>query len=62
MGEGGAGTDGRTYSWGDEWMNERLCNYGKNVGTTTPVGRYSPQGDSPYGLVDMAGKRQRVVR
>ena len=67
------GTDGRTYPWGDEWMNERLCNYGKNVGTTTPVGRYSPQGDSPYGLVDMAGnvrewcddwydERTRVVR
>ncbi|MBN1956557.1 MAG: SUMF1/EgtB/PvdO family nonheme iron enzyme, partial [Anaerolineae bacterium] len=22
---------------------------------TTPVGKYSPQGDSPYGCVDMAG-------
>jgi iron(II)-dependent oxidoreductase len=25
------------------------------VGDTTPVGRYSPAGDSPYGLADMAG-------
>ena len=26
-----------------------------NVGATTPVGKYSPQGDSPYGVADMAG-------
>ena len=25
------------------------------AGRTTPVGKYSPQGDSPYGCVDMAG-------
>ena len=25
------------------------------IGTTTPVGQYSPQGDSPYGCADMAG-------
>ncbi len=49
------GTDGREYPWGDKLPNARLCNFKKNVGTTTPVGRYSPQGDSPYGCVDMAG-------
>ena len=32
-----------------------MCNFGGNVGGTTPVGRYSPQGDSPYGCADMAG-------
>lgn len=26
-----------------------------NVKDTTPVGQYSPAGDSPYGCVDMAG-------
>jgi formylglycine-generating enzyme required for sulfatase activity len=26
-----------------------------NEGGTTPVGKYSPRGDSPYGCVDMAG-------
>jgi formylglycine-generating enzyme required for sulfatase activity len=31
-----------------------LANYGKNVGTTTPVGRY-PEGATPEGLMDMAG-------
>ncbi len=49
------GTDGRIYPWGDEPPDETLCNYGNNVGDTTPVGHYSPQGDSPYGCGDMAG-------
>jgi formylglycine-generating enzyme required for sulfatase activity len=49
------GTDGRKYPWGDEEPTPDLCNFGKNVGGTTPVGKYSPQGDSPYGCVDMAG-------
>jgi formylglycine-generating enzyme required for sulfatase activity len=49
------GTDGRVYPWGDQEPTAELCNFGKNVGDTTPVGRYSPQGDSPYGCVDMAG-------
>ena len=45
----------RIYPWGDEAPNDSLLNYNRNVGDTTPVGRYSPKGDSPYGLVDMAG-------
>ena len=49
------GTDGRKYPWGDEEPTRDLCNFGKNEGGTTPVGKYSPQGDSPYGCVDMAG-------
>ena len=49
------GTDGRIYPWGDEPSDEKRCNFGCNVGGTTPVGRYSPQGDSPYGCTDMAG-------
>lgn len=49
------GTDGRTYPWGNQAPDPQLCNYGTNEGDTTPVGRYSPHGDSPYGLVDMAG-------
>jgi formylglycine-generating enzyme required for sulfatase activity len=49
------GTDGRIYPWGDEPPDEGRCNFGGNVGSTTPVGRYSPQGDSPYGCSDMAG-------
>jgi formylglycine-generating enzyme required for sulfatase activity len=49
------GTDGLIYPWGNTFDKNR-CNVdegGKN--DTTPVGAYSPQGDSPYGAADMAG-------
>jgi tRNA A-37 threonylcarbamoyl transferase component Bud32 len=49
------GTDGRAYPWGDEEPTGKLCNFGMNVKSTTPVGKYSPQGDGPYGCVDMVG-------
>jgi formylglycine-generating enzyme required for sulfatase activity len=49
------GTDGRIYPWGDEVPTADLCNFGKNVGDTTQVGNYSPEGDSPYECADMAG-------
>jgi formylglycine-generating enzyme required for sulfatase activity len=49
------GTDGRIYPWGDEDPTADLCNVGKTFGDTTPVGNYSPKGDSPYGCADMAG-------
>jgi len=32
-----------------------LCRRGYISGGTTPVGQYSPDGDSPYGVTDMAG-------
>ena len=49
------GTDGRGFPWGDEW-DESKCNTREGgPGTTIPVGQYSPDGDSPYGLADMAG-------
>jgi formylglycine-generating enzyme required for sulfatase activity len=44
--------DGRLWPWGDDWDPARA-----NAGSrdTTPVGQYSPAGDSPYGCADMAG-------
>ncbi|HSH02463.1 MAG TPA: bifunctional serine/threonine-protein kinase/formylglycine-generating enzyme family protein [Anaerolineae bacterium] len=49
------GTDGRLYPWGNQWQ-PNLCNtYEAQIGDTTPVGQFSPQGDSPYGCVDIAG-------
>ena len=46
------GTDGRAWPWGSVF-DPRKCNTGS--GDTTPVGQYSPGGDSPCGAVDMAG-------
>jgi sulfatase modifying factor 1 len=53
--KGARGTDGRIYPWGDEPPDESQCNFGNKVGDTTSVGQYSPRGDSPYGVADMAG-------
>ncbi len=47
----------RKYPWGDEFDEER-CNvdaHGALRLESSPVGQCSPAGDSPYGLVDMAG-------
>jgi formylglycine-generating enzyme required for sulfatase activity len=49
------GTDGRIYPWGNQSPTADLCNFALNVGGTTPVGTYSPQGDSPCGCADMVG-------
>jgi formylglycine-generating enzyme required for sulfatase activity len=46
------GTDGRTWPWGDEWDIKKANVFS---GDTTPVGQYSPAGDSPFGAADMAG-------
>jgi formylglycine-generating enzyme required for sulfatase activity len=55
-GKASRGTDGREYPWGNEFDKDK-CNSSKGSkrGSTTPVGLYSPQGDSPYGCADMAG-------
>jgi hypothetical protein len=47
--------DGRRYPWGDEFT-PGCCNTREaGQGATTPVTKYSPQADSPYGVADMAG-------
>jgi formylglycine-generating enzyme required for sulfatase activity len=51
------GADGRIYAWGPKWDASR-CNNNvdqKGVGKTTPVTQYEGKGDSPFGVVDMAG-------
>lgn len=48
------GTDGREYPWGNVFDPTR-SNCEKFSQTTTPVGQFSPRGDSPYGSADMAG-------
>jgi formylglycine-generating enzyme required for sulfatase activity len=51
------GTDGREYPWGKEWERGKChCSQQKlgDRGGTAPVGLY-PEGQSPYGALDMAG-------
>jgi formylglycine-generating enzyme required for sulfatase activity len=49
------GTDGRIWPWGNRPPESSQCNLDRRPGVTTPVGRYSPGGDSPYGCADMVG-------
>ncbi len=49
------GTNGNLYPWGNQPPDDVRCNFNMNVGDTTPIGTYSPDGDSPYGCADMAG-------
>ncbi|HEX6384480.1 MAG TPA: SUMF1/EgtB/PvdO family nonheme iron enzyme [Anaerolineae bacterium] len=49
------GADGRQYTWGNEWRDDHCNTSEAGIKTTTPVGRFSPRGDSPYGCVDVAG-------
>ncbi len=48
------GADGREYPWGNVFDPTR-ANCDKFSDTTTPVGKFSPRGDSPFGCADMAG-------
>ena len=45
----------KKYPWGNKFDTNK-CNSNESVGGgTSPVGRYSPQGDSPFGCADMVG-------
>jgi formylglycine-generating enzyme required for sulfatase activity len=45
----------RRYPWGDEWDPKKCNTEESRIKKTTPVGNYSPAGDSPCGAADMAG-------
>jgi len=51
------GDDGRAYPWGNDWDCKRCNNSVKpcDSNRTTPVRQYEGKGDSPFGVVDMAG-------
>ena len=48
------GTDGRTWPWGNEWVEGRANTEEADIGETCAVGCF-PAGASPYGLLDVAG-------
>ncbi len=45
----------RIFPWGDNWDAKRLNSKESGHNDTTPIGQFSPLGDSPYGCSDMAG-------
>lgn len=49
------GVDGRRYPWGNNLPTPYHANANGSYGAIalTPVGRYTPVGDSPYGVADM---------
>jgi serine/threonine protein kinase len=49
------GTDERRYPWGNTFDPKRCNSREGGKGAATPMGKYSPAGDSPYGVGDMAG-------
>ena len=53
------GAEPRIYPWGNSWEDGRANISESKFGGTTPVGHFSPSGDSPFGLADMAGNVQQ---
>ncbi|HVR74272.1 MAG TPA: SUMF1/EgtB/PvdO family nonheme iron enzyme, partial [Planctomycetota bacterium] len=52
--KGARGTDGRRFPWGNNMASAYHANLNRELGTElTPVGSFSPTGDSPFGLADM---------
>jgi formylglycine-generating enzyme required for sulfatase activity len=43
------------YPWGNTFDKNKCNTHEGGKGGTTPVGLFSPQGDSPYGCADMSG-------
>jgi formylglycine-generating enzyme required for sulfatase activity len=49
------GADGRERPWGDPFDRNKCNTKASGNAETTPVGSYSPIGDSPFGCADMVG-------
>lgn len=50
-----SGAQGWRYPWGHQFATARCNTREARLGGTTPVGHYSPLGDSPAGVADLAG-------
>ena len=49
---------GRIYPWGNEWAPGLSNTADSRLNGACPVTQFSPQGDSSYGIADMAGNVQ----
>ncbi len=49
------GPSGHIYPWGNQLPDRERCNYNLYFKGLTPVGAFSPESDSPYGCIDIAG-------
>ena len=49
------GTEENKFPWGNEFDAAKCNSQESEIDGPRPVGSYSPQGDSPYGLMDVAG-------
>lgn len=47
--------DARTYAWGNSVPDAGHCNFNNVLAMTSPVGTYSPLGDSQLGFCDITG-------
>lgn len=49
------GSNNVIYPWGNRWLADRCNTSEVGLNSRTPVGMYSPKGDSPFGVSDMSG-------
>jgi formylglycine-generating enzyme required for sulfatase activity len=49
------GIEGLVFPWGNKFVPDNANTSEIKIGDTTPVGQFSPNGDSPYGCADMSG-------
>ena len=49
------GQNGNEWPWSNEWHPNCCNSLEKGLKDTSPVGMFSPYGDSPYGVADMVG-------
>ncbi len=52
------GPQANIYPWGNQWETGRCNSREAKLDSTTPVDQFSPAGDSPYGVADLAGNVQ----
>jgi len=45
----------RIWAWGNQWDTAKCNTAEGKAGAKTPVGKYSPEGDSYYGIADVTG-------